>query len=77
MKRKPWPTEAQTRVLRQIASAGGYLMLTNDGEAGSRRYSDPAGRTIAEPTARILIKNGWVKAQRDGLWDEPQTWATL
>ncbi len=68
------PTEAQTRALRRIAQNGGVMMLTLDGD-DKPRYSDAAGVTISEPTARRLIANGWVEAQRDSLFDlTPQTW---
>lgn len=68
------PTEAQTRVLRRIAQNGGALMLTKEPDKEDR-YSDLAGRTIGAATARILIRNGWVRAQRDSMFDlDPQTW---
>jgi hypothetical protein len=73
-KRQKLPTEEQTRVLRRIAQNGGSIMLTRDAEKGNR-YHDLAGVTIAEPTARILIRNGWVIAQKDSLFDlDSQTW---
>jgi hypothetical protein len=72
-RRKP-PTEAQTRILRRIAQNGGLMMLTLvPGEQPA--YTDAHGCTIPEPTAKILIRNNWVEAQRDSLFDlTPQTW---
>ncbi len=68
------PTEAQTRILRRIAQSGGVMMLTLDDDY-KPRYSDASGITISEPTAKRLIANGWVEAQRDSLFDlTPQTW---
>ncbi len=75
MKRSPLATEAQSRVLRMIAQAGGLMMLTLDNEHEARRFHDMAGRTIPEPTARILIRRGWVKPQWDSMFDaEPQSY---
>ncbi len=84
------PTEAQTRILRRIAQSGGVMMLTRDsanirshkdasGQTviadNGERYSDGSGVTIPAPTAKRLIANGWVEAQRDSLFDlTPQTW---
>ncbi len=68
------PTEAQSRILRRIAQNGGVMMLTLDDD-NKPRYSDVSGITISEPTAKRLIANGWVEAQRDSLFDlTPQTW---
>lgn len=68
------PTEAQARILRRIAQNGGSLCLTLDPEG--RRYHDMAGMTVPEPTARVLIANGWVIANRDSMYDlDPQSWS--
>lgn len=68
------PTEAQARILRRIAQNGGSLCLTLDPEG--RRYHDMAGVTVPEPTARILIANGLVTANRDSMYDlDPQSWS--
>jgi hypothetical protein len=75
-KKPPKPTIHQAQVLRQIANAGGGLCLTRTPD--DMRYHDQAGRTIATPTAMVLIRNGWVKAQRDSMFDlDPQTWRVL
>jgi hypothetical protein len=50
------------------------MMLTHR-EDGKDSYTDASGATIAEPTARLFIRNGWVVAQRDSMFDlTPQTW---
>jgi hypothetical protein len=50
------------------------MMLTHR-EDGKNSYTDASGATIAEPTARLLIRNGWVVPQRDSMFDlTPQTW---
>jgi hypothetical protein len=68
------PTEHQTVWLRRIAASP--MMITREpGE--SVRYSLQNGATIPAPTAETLIRNGWVKAERDGLFDEPQTYRAL
>ena len=75
MRGKPMPTEAQSRVLRMIAAAGGAMMLSYDNERETRRYHDMAGRTIAAPTALILIRRGWLIPERDSMFDaEPQSY---
>jgi hypothetical protein len=68
------PTGYQTLWLRRIASSP--MMVTREpGEP--TRYSLQNGHTIPSPTAETLIKNGWVKGERDGLFDEPQTYRAL
>jgi hypothetical protein len=67
------PSEHQTRVLRRIAETG-CMMLTHRKD-GKNSYTDASGATIAEPTARLFIRNGWVIAERDSMFDlTPQTW---
>ena len=52
-------------------------MLTLDPTLGNR-FSDTAGGTIDERTARTLIRNGWVRAERDSMFDlTPQSWRVL
>ena len=75
-KRRRMPTEAQSGVLCRIAGAGGAMMLTHDPVHGDR-YSDLRGQTIPEPTAKVLIRNGWVTAERSSMFDTaPQVWRT-
>jgi hypothetical protein len=73
-KRSPTPTSSQANWLRRIAFSP--MMITRTpGE--NDRYSLSNGAVINERTAKILIRNGWVVAQRDGLpWlgDLPQTY---
>jgi hypothetical protein len=49
-------------------------MLTHD--AGKKdRYTDAAGVAVADLTARLMIKNGWLVPERDSMFDlAPQTW---
>ncbi len=74
--REPKPTIYQSQILRQIASSP--LMKTY---LPDRRvtWGLQNGRPISEACANALIKNGWVKPQRDGLgmFDESQTYVAL
>ncbi len=67
------PTYHQAEIIRRIAITGS-MMLTHE-EGHEDRYHDASGRTIAAPTARLLIRNGWLIADRDSMFDlEPQSW---
>lgn len=69
------PTLAQTQWLHRIALSP--LMKTYiDGEP-QPRFSLVSGETVPFPTASLLIRNGWVRPQRDGLFDDPQTYVAL
>jgi hypothetical protein len=68
------PTEYQTIWLRRIAS---FPMMVTRVPGEPTRYSLQNGHTIPSPTAETLIRNGWVKGERDGLFDEPQTYRAL
>jgi hypothetical protein len=68
------PTEYQTQWLRRIAASP---MMVTRGPGEPVRYSLQNGATIPLLTAKTLIRNGWVKAERDGLFDEPQTYRAL
>jgi hypothetical protein len=68
------PTEHQTAWLRRIAS---FPMMVTRVSGEPIRYSLQNGATVPRLTAEILIRNGWVKAERDGLFDEPQTYRAL
>lgn len=73
VKKPKRPTEHQTRILRRIA-ASGCMMLTHDADHKSR-YTDASGATIADPTAKLMIRNGWLIPERDSMFDlTPQTW---
>lgn len=66
-----YPTIVQYNWLRRIALSP--LTLTRQpGEPA--RYSLANGATVPETTVRVLIRNGWVRPQRDGLFDDCQTW---
>lgn len=69
------PTLAQAEWLRRIALSP--LMKTYiDGET-QPRFSLACGTTVPFATASVLIRNGWVRACRDGLFDDPQTYVAL
>jgi hypothetical protein len=49
-------------------------MLTHDADH-KNHYSDRSGAMIPERTAKTLIRNGWVIAQRDSMFNlTPQSW---
>ncbi len=70
------PTHAQSAILAQIAR---YPLMKSYSADGKQEWSLTNGRTVSEPTARVLIRNGWVVPQRDGLsmFDESQTYVAL
>jgi hypothetical protein len=73
-KKRPLPTEYQSRVLRRLLQSGGSLVLTHQ-EGCNDRYHDQAGVTVPEKTAQMLIRHGWVEAQRDSMFNlTPQSW---
>jgi hypothetical protein len=50
------------------------MMLTHDADHKDR-YTDAAGVTVADPTAKLMIRNGWLVPERDSMFDlTPQTW---
>jgi hypothetical protein len=74
MKRQTLPTLMQAQWLRRIAQSP--LMVTHTpGE--ETRYSLQNGTTVPRPTAETLIRKGWLKAERDGLFDLPQSYRVL
>ncbi len=70
------PSHFQTAILAQIARSP--LMKTYDADHKAA-WSLQNGTAISSPTAEALIRNGWVKPQRDGLglFDEGQTYFAL
>jgi hypothetical protein len=72
-KRPKLPTEHQTRILRRIA-ASGCMMLTH--KAGYKdRYTDGDGIEVADYTAKLMIRNGWLVPERDSMFDlTAQSW---
>ena len=72
-KPKQLPTHHQAEVLRRIAITG-RMMLTHQ-EGHEDRYHDGSGKTIDERTAKLLIRNGWLIAERDSMFElAPQSW---
>lgn len=68
MKRPKRPTYTQAAWLRRIALSP--LMVTRTPEAGAS-YSLTNGAVVPEPTAKVLIRNGWVASECDGLFPDP------
>jgi hypothetical protein len=64
----------QAAVLRQMAISGSALVKTFDGKYGKITWGLANGREVTDACARALIRNGWVLAQRDGMYDETQTY---
>jgi hypothetical protein len=70
-KRQTRPTEAQSRWLRRIAHQP--MMITYiPGE--EPRYHLADGLVVPAATANLLIRKGWVVGQRDGLFEQPQSY---
>jgi hypothetical protein len=69
------PTELQAFWLRRIAQAGGMVVTYRD---GSPHYT-LVGGDAAIPTEleRALIRCGWLRGERDGLYERPQTYRAL
>lgn len=66
------PTHAQAAWLQRIARSP--LMKTYlDGDP-QPRFSLQNGETVPADTAMILIRNGWVKGRRDGLFGDEQSY---
>jgi hypothetical protein len=74
MKKPALPTYYQSSWLKRIAKWG--MMLTRDADH-DERYSLLDGTTIPAGTARILIRRGWVKGRKDGMFDDHQTFHVL
>jgi hypothetical protein len=83
MKRKP--TLLQTAWLRRVAQSGG-LMVTYQAD-GPSHFALVTGDVVPKEMAEALIKNGWMRGQRDGLrlvepgdvlgGERPQTYRAL
>ncbi len=74
MKRPKRPSENQSRWLARIAQSP--LMVTRvPGE--EPRFSLQNGHTVPRSTVDVLIRNGWIKDERDGLFDDAQTYRVL
>jgi len=70
---KPKVTIYQAQVLRQMAISRSALVKTFDGKLGRVTWGLANGREVTDACARALIRNGWVIPQRDGMYDEAQT----
>jgi len=66
------PTEAQAQWLRRIAHSP--LMKTYVQGDSQPRYSLQSGETVPVPIAEKLIRNGWVRGRRDGLFGDEQSY---
>jgi L-alanine-DL-glutamate epimerase-like enolase superfamily enzyme len=75
-KRPPKPTQFQSRILAMIA----HSPLTKTYSADHKTiWALQDGREISEVCATALVRNGWVKPQRDGLGlhEDSQTYTAL
>lgn len=70
------PTIFQTKILAAIAHSP--LMKTYSADKKTI-WALQNGREISDKCAEALIRNGWVKPQRDGLglYEESQTYAAI
>lgn len=66
IKRAPRPTEGQTKWLRRIALSP---MMVTQQEGDERRFSLQNGQTVPRNVAEALIMRGWVRGDRDSLFD--------
>ncbi len=74
--RKPSkPNENQAQWLRRIAVSP--LMKTCIEGEDAPRWSLQNGATVPAHTVSALIRNGWVRPVKDGLFDDPQTYLAL
>lgn len=72
--RRRRPTETQARWLRLIARSP--LMKTYIPDDPAPHYSQN-GMVVPLPTAEVLIRNGWVRGRRDGLWGDEQSYGPV
>jgi hypothetical protein len=63
-KRPPKPTQFQAKILRMIAQSPLVKTYSADHKAV---WALMNGREVSEICAQALIRNGWVRAQNDGL----------
>jgi hypothetical protein len=77
MRRKtnPKPNHYQAGILSLIAQS---FMIRTKNEGVPDEFSTNTGVTIPRLTAELLIRNGWVRAQRDSMFDlVPQRYDAL
>jgi hypothetical protein len=67
------PNTVEFSWLKRISYSA--MMVTN--RNGTKEYSLQDGTPIPENVAATLIKHGWVVGQKDGLFDESQTYRAL
>jgi len=66
------PTIAQTEWLKRIARSP--MMKTYVSGDSQPRYSLQDGSTVPISIAEKLIRNGWVRGRRDGLFGDEQSY---
>jgi len=66
------PTYVQADWLKRIARSP--MMKTYVVGDTQPRYSLQDGTTVPIQTAEVLIRNGWVKGRRDGLFGDEQSY---
>lgn len=74
-KRPAKPTEAQAKWLQRIAHSP--LMKTYLVGDPDPHWSLQNGATIPSPIAQVLVRNGWVKGRRDGLFGDEQSYVRV
>jgi hypothetical protein len=67
------PNTVEFSWLKRISYS--LMMVTN--RNGTKEYGLQDGTPIPENVATTLIKRGWVVGQKDGLFDESQTYRAL
>jgi hypothetical protein len=77
VKKPQKPTISQTKILSRIAQS--YLVKTQLPSRTTPVWQIDGGAEISDKDAKVLIQNGWLKPQRDGLslFDESQTYRVL
>ncbi len=74
-KKAPKPTYLQAAWLRRIAQSS--MMKTYNENREPFFVISTTGERIPTVIAVTLIHNGWVKGQRDGMFDDPQSYVVL
>lgn len=76
MRKQPAPqvTYYQAQILRAMALSQSPLVKTFDHQYGKITWGLANGREVTDACARALIRNGWVIARRDGMYDVAQTY---
>jgi|KBSMisStaDraftv2_1062788.scaffolds.fasta_scaffold19968_9 hypothetical protein len=77
LKRTPKPTIQQAAILKQIARS--RLIKTLRPDHADPLWTIDGGPEVPNKCAQALIRNGWLKANRDGLaiFDTSQTYQVL